>query len=65
MHPANKAGDVVHPTEEQILGRLHQMIGNSDVPIEVLSNFRWNINDQVAESWQRGRVLCIGDATHR
>lgn len=65
MHPANKGGAIVDPTEEQILGRLRQMIGDPDVPIKVLSTFRWNINDQVAESWQRGRVLCIGDAVHR
>ena len=65
MHPAKKDGAVFDPTEEQIIGRLHQMIGDSNVPIKVLSTFRWNINDQVAESWQRDRVLCIGDSTHR
>ncbi|KAK6406396.1 hypothetical protein LTR95_018666 [Oleoguttula sp. CCFEE 5521] len=63
--PAKKDGEVFEPSEAQIKGRLHQMIGNTDVPIKILSTFRWNINDQVAETWQKGRVMCIGDAVHR
>lgn len=65
MHPAQKNGKVVEPTEEQILGRLRQMIGDSKIPIKILSTFRWYINDQVAQTYQKGRVLCIGDAVHR
>lgn len=65
MHPARKDGQVVDPTEQQIMDRLHQMIGDHSVPIKILSTFRWNINDQVAETYQKGRVLCIGDAVHR
>lgn len=65
MHPAQKNGEVVDPTEEQILKRLRQMIGDKNVPIKILSTFRWNINDQVAETYQKGRALCIGDAVHR
>lgn len=41
------------------------MIGDDSVEIELLSTFRWTINDQVARTWQKGNVLCIGDATHR
>ena len=63
--PAKKDGEVIDPTETQIKARLHQMIGDPNVPIKILSTFRWNINDQVAETWQKGRVLCIGDAVHR
>lgn len=65
MHPARKDGLIVDPTEEQILGRLHQMIGDKKVPIKLLSTFRWNINDMVAETYRKGRVLCIGDSVHR
>lgn len=66
MHPARKdRGEIPEPTEQQLQDRLHQMIGDSDVPIKILSTFRWNINDQVAQTWQKGRVLCIGDAVHR
>ena len=65
MHPAHKDANSVDPTSDQIVGRLHQMIGNDNVDITVLSAFRWMINDQVAKTWQKGRVLCLGDAVHR
>lgn len=65
MHPAQKDSNKDDPTEEQIVKRLRQMIGDEDVQIEVLSTFRWMINDQVARTWQKGRVMCIGDAVHR
>jgi len=65
MHPATKDKNSSQPTEDAILKRLYQMIGDDSIDIEILSSFSWTINDQVAESWQSGRVLCIGDATHR
>lgn len=65
MHPAKKDMSTFAPSKEDVMKRLHQMIGDSTVPIEILSTFSWTINDQVAESWQKGRVFCIGDAVHR
>ncbi|KAL1885173.1 hypothetical protein Plec18167_001830 [Paecilomyces lecythidis] len=65
MHPSRKDGKSFSPTEEEITKRLHQMIGDYNVPIKILSTFQWTINDQIANTWQKGRVLCIGDATHR
>ena len=64
MHPSNDH-QKFEPTDEQVLGRLRQMIGEKDIPIELLGHFRWTINDQVARTWQKGNVLCIGDAVHR
>lgn len=65
MHPARKDTGSAHPSDDAIRGRICQMIGNDETDIEILSTFSWTINDQVAERWQSGRVLCIGDATHR
>ena len=65
MHPLSKDGKPFEPQSEDLLKRLRQMIGDETVPIEILSSYRWSINDQVARSWHKGRVLCIGDATHR
>ncbi|OAL17989.1 hypothetical protein AYO22_11145 [Fonsecaea multimorphosa] len=65
MHPATKDLGSFQPSEEAIRKRLYQMIGDDSVDIEILSSFSWSINDQVAERWQKGRVVCIGDATHR
>ncbi|KAJ9501951.1 hypothetical protein H2202_002913 [Exophiala xenobiotica] len=64
MHPAEHL-EHFEPTDEQVLHRLHQMFGDDTIPIELLGHFRWNINDQVARTWQKGRVFCIGDAVHR
>ena len=65
MHPASKDQAAFDPSREAVLKRLYQMIGEETIPIEILSTFSWTINDQVADIYQRGRVLCIGDAVHR
>jgi 2-polyprenyl-6-methoxyphenol hydroxylase-like FAD-dependent oxidoreductase len=65
MHPQSKDGKIFEPSEVDLKKRLHQMIGDDSVPLEILSSFRWTINDQVAREWSKGRVYCIGDATHR
>jgi 2-polyprenyl-6-methoxyphenol hydroxylase-like FAD-dependent oxidoreductase len=71
MHPSLRDGNIFEPTTQDILNRLHQLIGDvhkppeEQVQIEILSAFRWTINAQVAPTWQRGNVLCIGDAVHR
>ena len=65
MHPQSKDGKVFEPSEADLKKRLYQMIGDNSVPLEILSSFRWTINDQVAREWSKGRVHCIGDATHR
>jgi 2-polyprenyl-6-methoxyphenol hydroxylase-like FAD-dependent oxidoreductase len=69
MHPSLRDGHTFEPTTADILKRLHQLIGDDgeedQVSIEILSAFRWTINDQVAPTWQKGNVLCIGDAVHR
>ncbi|KAE8420791.1 FAD binding domain-containing protein [Aspergillus pseudocaelatus] len=65
MHPATKNGNRFEPTQQDIVRRLHQMIGDDTVSIKILSTFEWTINDQVANYWQKDRILCIGDAVHR
>ncbi|KAJ9602804.1 hypothetical protein H2200_012584 [Cladophialophora chaetospira] len=64
MHNA-KADTYHEPRKEDVLKRLHQMIGDDSVHIEILDISRWTINDQVARTWHKGRVFCIGDAVHR
>ncbi|KAJ9654478.1 hypothetical protein H2198_006487 [Neophaeococcomyces mojaviensis] len=65
MHPSAKEGKPFEPSSDDIRRRLYQMIGEKEVGIEILSAYKWTINDQIARSWQKGRVICIGDATHR
>lgn len=61
MHPGDRNGETFEPTEDDIVRRLHQMIGDDSVPIQILSTFRWTINDQVARYSQKGNVICIGE----
>ncbi|GIZ43048.1 hypothetical protein CKM354_000629200 [Cercospora kikuchii] len=69
MHPAATEGGVAfEPTHDDIRARMYQMIGaDRDVvgDIEILSVSRWHVNNQVAREYQKGRVICIGDAVHR
>ncbi|KIW82184.1 hypothetical protein Z517_05211 [Fonsecaea pedrosoi CBS 271.37] len=53
------------PCTEDVMRRLHQMIGDDSVQVELLNFSPWTINDQVARTWQKGNVFCIGDAVHR
>ncbi|KAK4946614.1 hypothetical protein LTR10_014466 [Elasticomyces elasticus] len=64
MHNA-KGNLNFEPKDEDILTRLRQLIGDDSIEIELLGHFRWTINDQVARTWQKDNVLCIGDAVHR
>jgi hypothetical protein len=64
MHNANTKG-TYEPREEDVLSRIRQMVGDESVDVEILDFSQWTINDQVARSWQKGNVFCIGDAVHR
>jgi 2,4-dichlorophenol 6-monooxygenase len=43
----------------------HNLIGDQDVPIEILSTSLWTNNRLYAERYSEGRVFCLGDAVHR
>lgn len=64
MHNA-KGNLNFEPKDDDVLKRVRQMIGDDRIDIELLGHFRWTINDQVARTWQKDNVLCIGDAVHR
>lgn len=52
-------------SEEAVIERARRVIGNQDIPIEVLSTSKWQINHVVASRYSEGRVFCAGDAVHR
>ena len=64
MH-RTKSHTEFEPREQDVLKRIHQMIGDDSVRVEILNSSEWTINDQVARKWQSDRVVCIGDAVHR
>ncbi|MFL6112680.1 MAG: FAD-dependent monooxygenase, partial [Catenulispora sp.] len=50
---------------EAVLPRIHEMIGDPDVEVELLGVSTWQINQAWATRYSRGRVFCGGDAVHR
>ena len=43
----------------------HQLIGDSNVPIEIKSTSTWTVNNMYATHMQKDRVFIMGDAAHR
>jgi len=52
-------------SEESLLKRIHSMIGDSSVEVQVTATSTWLVNQAFAEVYSVGRVFCGGDAVHR
>ena len=51
-------------TQEELAARIDAVVGEH-VDAEILGVAGWQVNAQIATSYQRGRILCMGDAVHR
>ncbi|MNP15840.1 2,4-dichlorophenol 6-monooxygenase [compost metagenome] len=52
-------------SEAAVIERARRVIGDADIPVEVLATSKWQINHVVANRYSLGRVFCAGDAVHR
>ncbi|MDN7143491.1 FAD-dependent monooxygenase [Pseudomonas sp. JQ170] len=52
-------------SEAAVIERARRVIGDADIPVQVLSTSKWQINQVVADRYGQGRVFCCGDAVHR
>ncbi|MGK5678746.1 FAD-dependent oxidoreductase [Actinoplanes sp. URMC 104] len=52
-------------TEEYARRIAHHLIGDDTVPVTIKSSSAWTVNHVYAETYQNGRVFCMGDAVHR
>jgi 2,4-dichlorophenol 6-monooxygenase len=52
-------------TEEDLIGRVHALIGKDDVEVRIKGTAGWQVNAQVAPVYSAGRVFCMGDAVRR
>ena len=43
----------------------HKLVGDEDIPVEILSTSTWTVNHCYATTISKGRVFCMGDAIHR
>jgi 2,4-dichlorophenol 6-monooxygenase len=51
-------------TGQELRSRIDAAVGEH-VDVEILGVAGWQVNAQVAPTYARGRVLCMGDAVHR
>jgi len=52
-------------SEATLRKRVHDIIGDDSIDVEILHAGKWLLNAQYAETYSKGRVLCMGDAVHR
>ncbi|MBU2662160.1 FAD-dependent monooxygenase [Actinoplanes bogorensis] len=52
-------------TEDYARRIAHHLIGDDTVPVTIKSSSAWTVNHLYAETYQSGRVFCMGDAVHR
>jgi 2,4-dichlorophenol 6-monooxygenase len=60
--PAEGEPDI---SEEALVKRAHDTIGDTSVDVRIKSVGKWQINHVVATEYRRGRVFLAGDAAHR
>lgn len=56
--------DDIERDDATLLSAIHQAIGKSDIPIELITTGRWEMEALVADTFQSGRVFLAGDAAH-
>jgi 2-polyprenyl-6-methoxyphenol hydroxylase-like FAD-dependent oxidoreductase len=61
-HPSYKK---LEATEEQILNRIKELIGDDTVDYKVKGISIWDFDEVYAEYYSHGNIHCIGNAVHR
>jgi 2,4-dichlorophenol 6-monooxygenase len=57
--------EFLEATEEMLLPRVQEGIGDPDVPVKIKRIGKWELNRLVAREYRRGRLFLAGDAAHR
>ena len=52
-------------SDEAVIEAARTLIGDSHIPVRVKGTSKWQVNNQVAKEYRRGRVFIAGDAAHR
>jgi 2,4-dichlorophenol 6-monooxygenase len=51
--------------ENVLISKVHALVGEDSVDVEILGRSTWVVNSQVAQRYSAGRVFCMGDSVHR
>lgn len=62
---ARTANDPVSLGPDDVLKRLKDTLKLGDLPVEIISLSRWNVQAVSSEKYSEGRVFLAGDAAHR
>lgn len=60
-----EAEDPASFTHDDLVRRVHAVIGDDSVEVEIKGVATWEVNALVASRYARGRTFCMGDAVHR
>lgn len=52
-------------SDEEVIAQIRTLVGDPDLEVEIVTRSVWYVNQQWAEHYSVGRVLCGGDAVHR
>ena len=52
-------------TNDDAISIIRNLVGDQDLEVEITSTSLWSNNKMYALEYRNGRVLCMGDATHR
>ncbi|MGF0313273.1 FAD-dependent monooxygenase [Rhodococcus sp. IEGM1428] len=52
-------------SDETVVEQIRTLVGDPELDIEIEARSFWYVNQQYAEHYQSGRVICGGDAVHR
>lgn len=61
----NKSENKEQYTDSYCKKQIHDLIGESDLPINIISTGFWTMAAQVASQYKIGRTFLVGDAAHR
>lgn len=65
FHFAFLPGDDSNLDETQMVGKIRELLGVGEVPIEILQISHWSVQGSVADKFSDGRVFLVGDSCHR
>lgn len=52
-------------SEEDYINLARRVVGVADLPVKINGISKWDVKGEIASSYGKSRVLCLGDAVHR
>lgn len=56
--------DDIERDDTALLSAIYQAVGDSSIPVDIITTGRWELTALVADTFQSGRIFLAGDAAH-